>query len=334
MSNNILAALPVFQSGYRLFDGSDLNQLANAMRASVAWPGNIYYVDPSQAGNGVGTINSPFNSLTAGYNRAVAGNNDIVVLVGNGGTTASARLATTLDWAKNATHLVGVTAPVQEAQRARITTVTGATVNVNPLMTVSASGCIFSNFSFFQGIGQSATDEQLINITGSRNYFGNVQFGGMGAAAGAARAGSYNILLSGGGENLFDRCSIGLETIQRSAANANVRVRSGAQRNQFWDCEFVMAASATSPLYLDVNASNALNGSTLVMRRCLLRNLLNISSAATPAVAITVAADANGTIVVDSCKAMATDWSAASTLVQLINGAADAQAGGLAIAAT
>lgn len=332
--NNQLAMLPRFQAGFRLFDGSDLNRLVDGIRASVQWPGNVYYVDPSQASNGVGTIDSPYNSLPSAYARAVAGNNDIVVLVGNGATSASARLTETLTWAKNATHLVGVTAPVMEAQRARITTLTTQTTNINPLIAVSASGCIFDNFSTFQGVGEAATDEQLINITGSRNYFGNVQFGGMGHANGAARAGSYCILLSGGGENFFQGCSVGLETIQRSAANANVRVRSGAQRNQFWDCEFVMAASQTSPLYLDVNASNALNGSTFVLNRCLLRNLINISGAATPAVALTVAADANGTIYIANSKAQATDWSAASTLVQLANGAADAQTGGLTIAAT
>lgn len=323
-----------FPTGPMLPMGSQLNQLVDRINGAVQWPGNVYYVDAANAGNGVGSIDSPYNSLLSAYSRAVAGNNDIIVIVGNGATSATARLAATLDWAKNATHLVGITAPVMEAQRARISTVAGQATNINPLMTISASGCILQNFSYFQGVGEAATDEQLLNITGSRNYFENVQFGGMGHANGAARAGSYCILLSGGGENFFQGCSIGLETIQRSAANANVRVRSGAQRNQFWNSVFAMAASQTSPLFLDVNASNALNGSTMTLRGCTLRALLNVGGAATPAVAMTIAADANGTVVIQDSTAVATDWCAASALVQLQNGPVAAQAGGLTVAAT
>lgn len=289
--------------------------------------GNWFFCDYASGSDGNGVVSSaygggagpdaPMKTIAAAHSLCLAGNNDVVVIMGDGSTTASQRLEATLTWSKNATHLIGITAPVMEAQRARITTLTTATTNINPLMTVSASGCIFMNFSFFQGVGQATTDEQLIDITGSRNYFGNVQFGGMGHANGAARAGSYCILLSGGGENLFEHCSVGLETIQRSAANANVRVRSGAQRNQFRDCEFPMAASATSPLYVDANASNALNGSTMKFTRCSFRALLNVSGAATPSTTSTVAADANGTIYYDNCTTIAGSWAATTELVQV-----------------
>jgi hypothetical protein len=218
-----------------------------------------------------------------------------------------------------------------EAQRARISHLTTATVNINPLMTVSASGCIFGNFSFFQGVGEAGEEEQLLQITGSRNYFGNIQFGGMGAQVGGDDADSYVIYLNGGGENLFERCSIGLETIQRNAANASVRVRSGAQRNQFVDCDFPMAADDTDPLWVDANATNALNGSTMTFKRCFFRNLLNITGAATPAVVAVVAADANGTVYFVDSAAQATAWAAASTRVQIVNGADSVDSGGLSV---
>jgi hypothetical protein len=300
-------------------NGSDGNGVASGRTATG---GNV----------GGATPEAPMKTLSAAHNLCLAGNNDVVVIMGDGSTTGTQRLTETLTWSKNATHLIGITAPVWEAQRARISTLTTATTNINPLMTVSASGCYFSNFSFFQGVGQSATAEQLIQITGSRNYFGNIQFGGMGAAAGAAVATSYIIYLNGGGENTFEHCSIGLETIQRDAANASVIVRNGAQRNTFVDCQFPMAASDTDPLWVDVNATNALNGSTMTFRRCLFRNLLNISSAATPAVVTVVAADANGTVYFDQCGAQATAWAANSTRVQVTNGAAGVAAGGLAVA--
>jgi hypothetical protein len=274
------------------------------------------YANGSDGNDGLSPEN-PLKTISRAHELCTAGNNDVVVIIGDGSTTATQRLESTLTWSKNATHLIGETAPSMEGQRARISTLTTATTNINPLMTVSASGCIFANFSFFQGVGQATTDEQLINITGSRNYFGNVQFGGMGHANGAARAGSYVIQISGGGENLFEHCSIGIETIARSAANASVRLRSGAQRNNFRNCDFPMYATQTSPIFIDANATNSLNGSSTKVKDCMFLALQNVSSAAVPAAVATVAADANGTIFFSGCTALATAWAATTELVQV-----------------
>lgn len=297
----------------------------------IPFTGKYFFVNPASGldGNQGNSPQAALQTLTDAYDQCVAGRNDVVILIGDGSTAATARLSSTLVWAKNATHLCGITAPSFEAQRARISTVSGATTNLNPLIQVTASGCMFSNFSTFEGIGQASTDENLIEITGSRNYFGNVQLGGMGAAAGAARAGSYILYLNGGGENLFEHCAIGLETIQRSAANASVRVRNGAQRNKFIDCIFPMAASATSPLYVDVNATNALNGSSMLFKRCTFQNLVNISGALQPAVTATVAADANGVVFFDQCSTMAAKWAAAGAMVKVTGPAANGFSGGV-----
>lgn len=276
--------------------------------------------------------NAPMKTLAGAHSLCLAGNNDVVVIMSDGTTASTQRTSATIAWTKNATHLLGMAAPVMQGNRARISTTAGLTTNVNPLMSVSAADCIFANFSFFQGVGQATTDEQLINITGLRNYWSNVQFGGMGHANGAARAGSYCILLDAAEENSFDGCTIGLETIQRSAANASVRVRNGAHRNNFRNCDFAMAASQTSPLALDLNASNALNGGSMQMTNCSFRNLLGISGAATPAVVATIASDVNGVLYFYNCAAMATNWSANTTLVQNSSGAAAIADGGLSVA--
>lgn len=289
------------------------------------------YATGSDGNDGLSPQN-PLKTITRAYDLCTAGQNDVVVIIGDGSTTASQRLSSTFTWSKNATHLIGETAPVMEAQRARITTATGATTNVNPLMTISASGCIFMNFSYFQGVGQSATAEQLLTVTGSRNYFGNIQFGGMGGVAGAAHVDSYCILLDGAEENLFEHCSIGLETRQRDAANCSVKVRNGAHRNNFRNCDFPMAASDTDPIWIDVNATNALNGGTMQFTNCMFRNLLNVSSAATPAVVTVVASDANGTVYFFNCGAQASNWAANSTRVQVVNGALSVADGGLSVA--
>lgn len=298
-----------FQAGPRLIDGSQLNAMFNQL---YKWPGNIFYCNPAATKNGDGLINTPFNSLVTAYGACVSGNNDIVVLVGNGSTTATARLTSTLTWAKNATHLVGVTAPSLFSSRARIAPLTTATTNINPLMNITGSGCIFYNFSMFQGIGQASTDEQLIDIAGSRNVFQNVDFGGMGHANGAARAGSYIIGLNGGGENLFQSCAIGLETVARSAANASVKIKAASQRNDFIDCVFDMYPTANTPLVLDANLSNGLNGSTMMFKRCTHRALLGAASGTQPAVWGTIHASVNGTVHIDASTTMAAHWGLAA----------------------
>lgn len=260
-----------------------------------------------------GSADFPVQTLSQAYSLTTDGNNDVVVIVGDGSTAATQRLSSSLTWSNSATHLIGMTAPSMQAQRARISTLTTQTTNISPLMTVSGSGCYFANFSFFQGVGQASTDEKLIDITGSRNYFGNIHFGGMGAAAGAARAGSYVMYINGGGENLFQHCAIGLETIQRSAANASVKIAGGAQRNQFEDCIFPMNAGASSPLFLDASTANALNGSSMIFRRCLFTYLPNITGATQPAVVGTVSATVNGVVIFDQCTTNAAKWVAATT---------------------
>lgn len=281
--------------------------------------GDSYWCDPAN-GNDNNDGKSPENAvktLAAALALCTAGNNDTVYLIGDGSTAATARLTATLVWNKNATNLIGITAPTWEAQRCRISHETAEDTNINPLIQITADGCIFANFSIFQGVGQAATDEQCVEVTGDRNYFYNIHFGGMGHQTGADRAGSYILYLNGAGENTFDHCAIGLETIQRGAANASVRVRNGAQRNRFYDCEFPMAADETSPLWVDGNASNALNGSSIIFRRCFFRNLLNITGASIPAVVATYHASINGTIYFIDCVAAATKWAAAGTPVQI-----------------
>lgn len=286
--------------------------------------GKWWFCDYANGSDGNATAGSdgagpdaPLKTIAYAYSIATAGRNDVIVIMGDGSTTASQRLTETLTWAKNATHLVGMTAPSMFAQRARITTLTTATTNITPLMTVSASGCIFSNFSFFQGVGEASTDEKLINISGSRNSFINVQFGGMGHANGAARAGSYVIGLTGGSENLFQGCAIGLETVARSAANASVKIVSASQRNIFQDCVFQMYPTANSPLFLDASLAGGLNGSTMIFRNCSFQGLLGASGGTQPSVTCTVSATVNGTIYFDHCTTVAAKYAAATALVKV-----------------
>jgi hypothetical protein len=186
-------------------------------------------------------------TLAAGYALLTSGNNDVLVLIGNGAASGSARI-TSFTWAKSACHLIGVCSPSMVSQRARIAnpTTSGLTITAN-FFTVSGSGCLFQNLQFFQGAGAGQTGivaEILVTITGSRNAFVNCDFAGMGDSTGATDAGSRIIKISGGGqENYFGHCSIGLDTVTRTTANATVEVAGGGPRNVFEQCIFPVLSS-------------------------------------------------------------------------------------------
>lgn len=289
--------------------------------SGIPFTGNWYFVDAVRGSDGnTGGAGDPLQTITRAYALCTEGNNDVVVLVSApttaAPTTGTFRLSAQLDWAKSATHMVGMTAPTMIGQRARISTATGATTNIADLFKVSAQGCYFANFSIFQGVGQASTDEQLCQITGQRNAFYNVGFQGMGSANGAGRAGSYVIYLNGGSENTFVGCQIGVDTQSRSAANASVKLRSAATRNIFQDCLFPVYATATSPLVVDAAASGSIDRFAW-FKNCLITNF------GTSALAAVVGyhASQGGFVLMDNCSAAGcTDWTAADTSTVKISG--------------
>ena len=287
----------------------------------IPFTGSWYFVDAVSGSDGnEGTADSPLQSISRAYALCTEGNNDVVALVSApttaAATTGTFRLSATLTWAKSATHMVGITAPTMIGQRARISTATGATANLSPLISITAQGCMFANFSIFQGVGEASTDEQLINITGQRNYFYNVGFQGMGSSTGAGRAGSYCIYLNGGSENTFVGCQIGVDTQSRSAANASVKLRSAATRNVFQGCLFPLYATATSPLVFDAAASGSIDRFAWV-KDCAIIN----SGSSSLAAVVGFHASQGGFIVVDNCSAVnCTDWTATDTATVKITG--------------
>lgn len=282
--------------------------------------GNYFFCDyVNGSDGGLGTADDPFKTLAFAYSKTASGNNDVIFIVGDGSTAETQRLSASLTWANNATHLIGLTAPVPIASRARISHLTTATVNINPLMTVSGSGCIFANFSFFQGVGQSATDEKLIVVSGSRNYFSRIHFGGMGAAAGAARAGSYIMSLTGS-ENLFEECALGVDTVARSAANANIICSGGAARNTFLKCYFPILASAATPIVVDTSAVASIDR-FLLLKECFINNAVNSTGTAMTA-ATAYSASQGGTVVYDNCTLVGiTDYANPNTATVKVSGA-------------
>lgn len=234
-------------------------------------PGNWWFVDPVNGADG-NAGNSPamgkaFATIYKAYSMMRSGYNDVCVIVGNGAASGSARLSTalaasidssavvgTLTWAKNACHLIGLGAPTMIAQRSRIAppsgTYTQSTFGSGNFIVVTGSGCIFHNFSVFNGFSTGGTNQIAWTDNGSRNYYNNVNIYGMADAASAADAGSRSLKVgsAGSGENTFDSCVIGGDTVTRSAANASLELAGGTPRNIFNDCVFPFMTSAAGVL--------------------------------------------------------------------------------------
>lgn len=230
----------------------------------VPFTGDAYFVDPVNGadGNNGRKPSAAFATLYAAHAACTSGNNDVVYLIGNGAASGSARLslanaqvvdstatAGTLNWTKNATHLIGICAPTSTAQRARIAppsgTYTQATFGSGNFVVVSGGGCYFSNISVFNGFSTGGTNQICWTDTGSRNCYVNVNFGGMGDAASAQNTGSRSLKVGSGGsgENTFIGCTIGLDTVTRTVANASLELAGGTPRNRFSNCVFPFQTS-------------------------------------------------------------------------------------------
>ena len=207
-------------------------------------------------GNNGLSPSAPLKTLTTAYGLMEDGRGDVAYIMNDGSTTATVR-DVALVWAKDNCHIVGLGAPSIN-QRARISTVSASTdVDAyTPYLTLSASGCIISNVSWFQGNSEDGVASVGIKVSGSRNFFDRVSI----ITASAANQGdgaSYQLQVTGS-ENVFEKCYIGQDTVAagNNAAYANLRFGSGANdeaaRNVFRDCIFPMFADDTEPCFVRV----------------------------------------------------------------------------------
>ena len=209
--------------------------------------GNHFYFNPATGNNGnAGTANFPFATFEHTYNQTVANNHDVVhYIAGSSGDNLTAAFT----WAKNYTHFIGHAAATGVATRARLfqlSTLTGA----SPLFTISATGCIFSNFYIFQGVAD-ATSLINVSVTGGRNVFYNVHFAGGGNATQAIDGGA-SLKLDAAEENLFVNCTIGVDTIDAATGMMGLLFDGEAHRNVFRDCIFRMRAGNSGAGFVEV----------------------------------------------------------------------------------
>lgn len=288
--------------------------------------GQTYYLDPVNGSDGYlgRSPGAAFKTLAVAHAACTAAQNDMIVLLSNGATTGTARLAEALAWNKAQVHLVGLCAPSLYSQRARVAPTASLTA-FTPLITVSVDGCLFENVAFYHGFTTGTTAQILAAITGSRNVFRNCHLAGMADAESAADAGSRVLKLTAAGENYFDHCVIGLDTVTRTAANASIEFVTGCARNVFEECLFPVYAtgSGTGALFVKTAAAAAMDRFN-IFRRCAFMNPSALSGGVTLAAVATIAAASGGGLLMDYCsRFLVTDWGTdATSLAQIyVNGA-------------
>lgn len=285
--------------------------------------GKHIFCDPANGSDGNKGLQwgNAVSTLTKALSLATAGKNDVIYLIGTGQAAGSARLSATLAWNKDATHLVGVAAPTVVGGRARIAPTSGATL-FTPMVTVSGDGCIFANIHMFHGFAAEETAIGCLNVTGERNYFSNCHVAGIGHDKAGDQAASYSLRLVGDGENTFDNCTIGLDTIPRSVACAELEMVSAAVRNTFKGCRFLSYADNIAALMVKIDAANDIDRWVL-FDHCLFIN----TGTSTMTGCMDVHATNNMVLVYESWCAGIADWEAADNTVIRLAGNGTSVAG-------
>ena len=253
--------------------------------------GRKFFVDPVNGSDGNhGT--SPTHAkktLAAAEDVCTTGKNDTVYFLA---TTSGDTQTSILIWDKSYTHLVGVCATAAESHRARVFSPNSATAGYSPMVTFSGQGCVVKNMTFKQQ-SYHADSHQCCQVTGGRNLFENVHFAGMLHATPAGDTSGAALYLSGAEENLFKNCVIGQDTIQSTAANAQLVLHTTRNnRNKFEGCFFYNNAGATS-LWVAIGAEGI--GGYLWLKDCTFLN-----KGTTMTVGMTVGANTGGVVLLDN----------------------------------
>ena len=302
------------------------------MGGAPLFTGNWFFVNPLTGSDGnTGAADSPFSTIYRAYAATVADHNDVVVLVGSGDTTGTARMSValaqtivpsattgTLTWANNATHLIGMASPIGMNCRARFApptgTYTAATFgNSGNMFNVTAQGCYFSNFSVYNGFSTGATGQVAWIENGGRNYYYKVSFQGMNDAASANSTTSNSLAISGVGENTFESCFIGDDTTARTAANSTVTFTGGSPRNQFTNCKFLAYPTGSGSGATHITAGNASTDRETLFDNCVFLNAVKSASGVAMGEAFTLTTP-GGMFVLNQCiLAGPTAWETASS---------------------
>jgi hypothetical protein len=146
----------------------------------------------------------------------------------------------------NCNRFIG-TAPGKFNIRSRI----GMSTAFTPMITVSGYGNYFQNLYTMHGT--AAGDYIGWLVSGARNEFNNVHFGGPMIAAQGGHASYVGVHVTGS-ENYFHDCVFGTNTIERDEITPNVKLGPGTI-TVFDNCIFTCALTDTDPIFVYVDNS-------------------------------------------------------------------------------
>lgn len=299
-----------FTPGFRLIDGSDLNNMVDQLNAGPG-SGPTYFVDETVGSDAIGNNgqnpNSPLKTLDQALVLEAAaltakglssvGRNAVVAFWGTQHRTSS------LAWNLPATHLFGLGGTQRRGKRARIS-ITGS-AGFNNLVSVTAQGCQFQNFGTFYGWPNTSAALICWSDTAGHSTYNNVEF--MGFGDGTVTTGSANLtgsrafkFSSSTGESSWYNCVFGVDTEQRNAANFTLEIAGGAPRLTFENCDFesFLGSSGTGSSHLLIGAAG-------IDRYCNFKSCRFISdvdsTGSTMAQAFNISGSAGGTVLFDQC---------------------------------
>ena len=199
--------------------------------------GKEFFVQPYYGNGDIENPEGGVKTLAAALAACAEYKNDTVNLLAGHktGTYTTDYLAATCDWNKSLTHLIGTPGSIF-SQRSRVAFADSYDTASN-LFTVSADFCRFENIQFFEGVaGTNPTG--CVKVTGNRNSFNRCHIAGIGHDNNDI-ANAYSLYVSGS-ENVFEDCTIGLDTISRGTGdNAELVLAGGGARNVFIRCRFI-----------------------------------------------------------------------------------------------
>lgn len=262
--------------------------------------GKVWFVKPGTGSdsNSGKRPNQAVKTLSKVLSLMSADKNDVAVMISedNSASGTTDYQSATLDWNKDGTHLVGVNSGSMFGQRSRIAQLSTAT-SIDPLVTWSASNASMRGIHIFQGVDDNASVTAM-NVTGERNSFINCHIAGIGHDTQDVAA-ARTLKVTGGAENWFYRCVIGLDTISRGTATSEIEFASQATRNIFEECIFPTFAGAAGFTFIDFDAASTLDRFQL-FRKCSFINAVN-STATAMTEAVDSHASAGGMVVFEDC---------------------------------
>lgn len=265
--------------------------------------GNLFYVDPgsgSDTANDGSSSSNALATLSAAITSMTADQDDVTILNATSSTGRTSEAATSA-WSKRRTHLVG-NGPLRKVNPRN--GVSYSALSGSDCFTVSATNCSFTNVS----IASFNDNNILVDVTAAYNTFNFVHFQGIGDATAGDDAAARSLRITAADETIINNCTIGLDTIARSAANSSVELTGTVARTLFSNCDFPMFADAATPTWLLANTGNCYER-YLKFENCFFTNPTNASSTALTN-GMTLSSTGNGDIFLD----IATTWRGATDL--------------------